>query len=101
VWINTDAGYSATVRMAPVGRRLRCAWSDGTVVLSGCIRRMPIFGGYVGMGAVRGNGGAMPPTLEEAVAAARARWGAWEHDSDRMLLAVRTEGGDGYTTDIL
>jgi CRISPR-associated endonuclease/helicase Cas3 len=38
-----------------------------------------------------------PPGLDEAATAARAHWGAWERDSDRMLLAVMTEEGDSYT----
>jgi CRISPR-associated endonuclease/helicase Cas3 len=37
-----------------------------------------------------------PMGLEAAVVAARSGWGAWERDSDRMLLAVLTEDGDGY-----
>jgi CRISPR-associated endonuclease/helicase Cas3 len=39
----------------------------------------------------------VPAGLEAAVATARAGWGAWERDSDRVLLAVLTEGGNGYT----
>lgn len=34
-----------------------------------------------------------PPGSEAAVAAARASWGPWERDSERIVLAVLTEAG--------
>lgn len=38
----------------------------------------------------------VPAELEQAAEAARAQWGRWERDSDRMLLAVMMAEGDGY-----
>jgi CRISPR-associated endonuclease/helicase Cas3 len=42
-----------------------------------------------------------PPAGTEAVVdAARATWGRWERESDKLLLAVLTEAGEGYVLEV-
>ncbi|MBX6741046.1 MAG: CRISPR-associated helicase Cas3' [Acetobacteraceae bacterium] len=38
----------------------------------------------------------VPPGLEAAAKEARAQWGRWERESDRVLLAVLAPEGNGY-----
>lgn len=39
----------------------------------------------------------VPPALAEVAEKARAQWGRWERESPRVLLAVMTEAGAGFT----
>jgi CRISPR-associated endonuclease/helicase Cas3 len=43
----------------------------------------------------------IPAELEAPAKAAKADWGRWERESDRVLLAVMTEGEDGFLLDAL
>ena len=39
----------------------------------------------------------IPPALQDAATAARATWGRWERESDKVVLALLEADGNGYT----